>query len=109
VPVEPGHANHGGRHGGVVVIVSRPRDHLSRGSRAAEGHAGEPHGHEQRRAELHGHGDDFVQPADAPPHDHPQHHMDRAVHGRHRSAGQSAGVKCEIDPRRCRRPSFSLA
>lgn len=104
MPVKPGHADHGGRHRGVVVRRRRRpwcgRRRRRRRRRPAGSHAGQPHRREDRRAELHRHAEDFLQPADAPPQDHLHHDLDhRAVHGRRRSRhGRPAGQPSSRTP-----------
>lgn len=94
MPVDPGHADQRGRRPRGVVVrrgssCSAARDRRRRRWRrrrrrqpAAEDQAGDPHGHENRRADLHGHVNDLLQPADASSHHHSQQDLDHEVHGR---------------------------
>lgn len=78
------HADRGGRPRGVVVRRRRRRCRSRRRQPAAEDEAGDPHGHEGSRADVHGDVNDLLQPADASSHHHPQQDLEHEVHGRRR-------------------------
>lgn len=78
------HADRGGRPRGVVVRRRRRRCRSRRRQPAAEDEAGDPHGHEDSRADVHGDVNDLLQPADASSHHHSQQDLEHEVHGRRR-------------------------
>lgn len=105
MPVNPGHADQGGRRRGVVVRRSscsaaaardrRRRRRRRRRQPAVEDQAGDPYRHEDRRADLHGHVNDLLQPADASSHHHSKQDLDHEIHGR-RHGRLSSSLWCSF-------------